>query len=141
MDAFYGQLANVSAILAGFSITFLALLLGHKEKGRILSASIAVTTAAAACLLVSALGWSLMGSFAAQTLVKGGPEALQESAETWRLGAHISLSRSFILGLFFLFSMLGLSGWLKNRYLGVFSILCTVFAAVGVWNVLRYMIN
>jgi hypothetical protein len=133
-----GQLAGVSAILAGFAITFLALLLGHKERSRCLSASIGVTTVAAGSLLVSALGWTLIGSFVTQVTAQLGAEGLQDPQFGWLIDGHRTLSYTFIVGLLSLFSMLGLSGWLKSRGLGVFSTASAVGAALVAWSILRH---
>ena len=141
MAELYGQLAGVSAVLAGFSITFLALLLGHREHSRCLSSSIAVTIAAAASLLVSALGWSLMGSFLTHLGSAQETAALQDPELLWIHDGHRMLSVAFVAGLLFLFSMLGLSGWLRSRTLGVFSTASAVAAALAVWRVLRHVIN
>jgi hypothetical protein len=134
----YGQLSGVSAILAGFAITFLALLLGHKERSRCLSASIAVTTVASACLLVSALGWTLIGSLLTQVLAQLGEEGLQDPGLMWVIDGHRTLSYTFIVGLLCLFSMLGLSGWLKSRLLGVFSTATAIGAAMVAWSILQH---
>ena len=61
----YGRLAGVSAILAGFAVTFLALLLSHGERSLCLVASTALTIAAVASLLISAVGCTLIGAFCA----------------------------------------------------------------------------
>lgn len=136
--AIYGQLASVSAILAGFAITFLALLLGHGEKGRCLTASIAVTIVASASLLVSALGWTLVNLLLTQVTTQLGAEALQDPAYAWVVGGHRTLSLTFLTGLLCLFTMLGLSGWLKSWTLGIFSAATAVGAALVVWSILQH---
>ncbi|MCK4512234.1 hypothetical protein KAW64_10875 [bacterium] len=141
MGELYGQLAGISAVLAGFAITFLALLLGHKEHSRCLAFSIAVTIAAAANLLVSALGWSLMSSLLTQVGAQQGTAVLQDPEFYWVAGGHRMLSFTFVSGLLFLFSMLGLSGWLRSRALGIFSTASAVAAALTVWRILRHVIN
>ena len=141
MPELYGQLAGVSAVLGGFAITFLALLLGHKERGRCLSASVGVTTVAAAGLLVSALGWTLMGSFLTQTGAQQGGTVPVDSSPAWVAGAHQMLSGVFVCGLAFLFATLGLSGWLRSKALGVLSTVVSAGAALAVWYVLRHMVG
>ena len=141
MGELYGQLAGVSAVLGGFAITFLALLLGHHEHSRCLVASIAVTIAASASLLVSALGWTLMSSFLTQVGGQQGTAVLQDPELHWVVSGHRVLSFAFVCGLLFLFSMLGFSGWLRSRALGIFSTASAVAAALTVWRILRHVIN
>jgi hypothetical protein len=133
-----GQLAGVSAILAGFAITFLALLLGHSERSRCLSVSIGVTTVAAASLLVAALGWTLVGSLVTQVTAQLGAEALQDTQFGWIVEGHRTLSYMFLIGLLCLFAMLALSGWLRTRVLGIFSTATAVGAAAVVWSILQH---
>lgn len=141
MAELYGRLAGVSAILAGFAITFLALLLGHRERSRCLVASMAVTMAAAAGLLVSAVGWTLIGAFLTQVVARQGDIAPEVSEFHWIAGGHRMLSFAFVAGLFFLNSTLGLSGWLRSRALGVFSTACAIAATLGVWSILRHVMG
>ena len=130
MAELYGELASISAILAGFSIPFLALLLGHQDRGRCLIYSIAVTVAAASSLLVSALGWSLIGSLLTQVAAQQGATAAHDMDLGWVASGHRTLSFAFVLGLVFPFLMLGLSGWMRSRVLGIFSTVTeTVFCA------------
>lgn len=141
MPELYGQLAGVSAVLGGFAITFLALLLGHQERSRRLNAAIAVTTFAAASLLVSALGWTLMSSFLTQVGNQSPNTMSDDPAVGWVASGHQTLSLTFICGLVFLFAMLGLSGWLRSRALGVMSTVVSVGAALTVWRILRHVIG
>ncbi len=141
MIELYGQLTSVSAVLAGFAITFLALLLGHRERNKCLSASVAVTVVAAASLLVSALGWSLIASLLTQVPDPQAGTTAQEFDLSWLASAHRILSYAFLCGLVSLFAMLGLSGWLRNRALGIFSTAVSVGAALTVWQVLQHVID
>ena len=141
MGDFYGQLANISAVLAGFSLIFLALLLAHKEEGRLRSSALAVTIAATAFLLSAALGWALINSFVMQHSAQQSLTELEAARTSWMPDAHIALSRAFVFGLFSLLAMLGLSGWLRSRYLGIFSTVCSFIAALTVLNVLKHMMN
>lgn len=141
MGEFYAQLAGISAVLAGFATTFLALLLAHQERGRILMTAMGVSIATATSLLVAALGWALLGGYATQITLREGPAALQEPPSAWLTAAHQSLSNAFMIGLLGLFLMLALSGWLRNRILGIFSTLCTLMAIATLWGVLRHVIS
>lgn len=89
MGDVYGQLANISAVLAGFSLTFLALLLVHKAEGRLRSTALGVTIAATAFLLSAALGWALINGFIMQHTARQNLEALEAARTTWLLGAHV----------------------------------------------------
>ncbi|MBD3367149.1 MAG: hypothetical protein GF405_03100 [Candidatus Eisenbacteria bacterium] len=141
MADLYGRLAGVSAILAGFAITFLALLLSHREHSRSLVASMAVTIAAAASLLISAVGWTLIAAFLTQVGFLEGVSGPVVSEFDWIGGRHRMLSFAFIVGLLFLNGTLGLSGWLRSRWLGVFSTTCAVIVTVGIWSVLRHVMG
>jgi hypothetical protein len=102
---------------------------------------LAVTIAAAASLLVSALGWTLIGSFLTQITAQQSGAASQMPELDWIGSGHRLLSFAFVVGLLSLVSMLGLSGWLRSRGLGVFSTACAVVAALGVWSILRHMVG
>jgi len=142
MAELYGRLAGVSAILAGFAITFLALLLSHREHSRRLVASMAVTIAAAAGLLISAVGWTLIAVFLTQVgASQGDAGGAQVSDFGWIGNRHRMLSFAFTAGLLFLNGTLALSGWLRSRWLGAFSTACAVIAAFGIWSVLRHVIG
>lgn len=141
MAELYSRLANVSAILAGFAITFLALLLAHKERSRCLSSSMALTMAAAASLLVSAVGWTLIAAFLSQIMAQQGDTTPQVFEFHWITGGHRMLSFTFVAGLLFFNCTLGLSGWLRNRALGIFSTVCAIAATIGVWSILRHVMG
>jgi len=141
MTELYSQLTSVSAVLAGFAITFLALLLGHRESNRYLSASVGVTVVAAASLLVAALGWSLIGSLLSQVVDANTGAPAEGYDLSWLAGAHRILSFAFLCGLVSLFVMLGLSGWLRSRALGIFSTAVSAGAAATAWQVIQHMID
>lgn len=141
MTELFGRLADVSAVLAGFAITFLALLLGHHERNRYLIASMATTIVAAASLLVAAVGWTLIGVFLTHVSAQQGDAIPRPSEYEWILGRHRMLSFAFMAGLLFLTSTLGLSGWLRSRTLGIFSTACAFAAALSVWTILRHVLR
>jgi hypothetical protein len=58
----FAQLASVSAVLGGFTVTFLAVVLTLADARRRVGVAVAVATAAAACFLACALGWSLFAA-------------------------------------------------------------------------------
>ena len=118
----YGQLAAVSAVLGGFAVTFLSIVLTHADPRRRVAGAVGIATLAAACFFLSALGWALLASFAAQLQASDVPT---RTALTSRFGAALALQRPisafFLIGVLLLTAMLGIGGWLRSRRLGFFT--------------------
>ena len=117
------QLASISAVLGGFVVTFLSVVLTHRDERRRVGLLLAVSTAAAAAYFVAALGFSLIAA-------TGREAALQRP-----------LSLLFIAATGLLFVVLGLGGWLRSRALGYTTTLLAVAAAGGAWAVLQSFIR
>ncbi len=117
------QLASISAVLGGFVVTFLSVVLTHRDTRRRVGVILAVTTAAAACFFVSALGWSLIAA-------TGREATLQRP-----------LSLLFLAATALLFVVLGLGGWLRSRALGYTTSAIAVAAACGAWAVIARFIQ
>lgn len=118
MAELFRELAFITAILGGFAITFLSVLLTASAADRMVDWIVAVTTAAAICFVLSALG----ATFAA--VVASWADPLPGEVES----LHIPLSLLFLGGTILLFFMLGMSGWIRSRSLGIAT---TVIAAIG----------
>ena len=132
----FAQLASVSAVLGGFTVTFLAVVLTHADRRRV-SAAVALSTAAAPCFFVAALGWSLF-AFRFTTAAAGGATAATAGAELSRIGhLHSWLSFALVLGTALLLGVLGLGGWLRSRALGWTTRLVAVASAGAAVAVLR----
>ena len=117
------QLASISAVLGGFVVAFLSVVLTHQDARRRVGILLAVATAAAAGYFVAALGWSLMAATEPQMALQG------------------PLSLLFIAATGLLFVVLGLGGWLRSRVLGYTTTLIAITAACGAWAVLRHFIR
>lgn len=117
------QLASISAVLGGFVVTFLSVVLTHQDGRRRVGLLLSVSTAAAAGYFVAALGFSLMAA-------TGREAALQRP-----------LSMLFIATTGLLFVVLGLGGWLRSRALGYTTTVIAVAAAGGAWVVLKSFIQ
>ncbi len=116
----FRQCAFISALIAGFSFAFLAVILTSNTKRRVDDWTAGFAIAATAGLIVCALGWTLAAP-EILTLTKGPTGASTfELPETLRT-IHRSLSFTSI-GCFFLFlTSLGLSGWIRSKILGIIS--------------------
>ena len=117
------HLASISAVLGGFAVTFLSVVLTHEDPRRRVGVLLGVTMAAAATYFIVALGWSLS---AATEL----PKSLQRP-----------LSLLFIAATGLLFVVLGLVGWLRSRALGMVTSALAVVSTCGAWLVLRSFIR
>jgi len=117
------HLASISAVLGGFAVTFLSVMLTHGDPRRRVGVLLGVTTAAAAAFLLAALGWSLV------------------AATEPRPALQRPLSLLFITATGLLFVVLGLGGWLRSRSLGAVTTAIAVTAGCGAWMVLRHFIR
>lgn len=118
MVELFRQLAFITAILGGFAITFLSVLLTASATHRMVDWIVGVTTAAAACFVLSALG----ATFGA--VIASYADPLPSDVEA----LHEPLSLLFLGGTVLLFTVLGMSGWIRSRRLGMAT---TVIAALG----------
>ena len=130
------QLASISAVLGGFAVAFLSVVLTHRDERRRVGLLLSVATAAAACFFVSALGWSLLA-------VRGARDGAAAASTLTALHATLQrpLSLTFIAGLLLLFVVLGLGGWLRSRALGIVTTATALVAALGALAVLRRFIE
>jgi hypothetical protein len=120
MAELFRQLAFITAILGGFAITFLSVLLTASATHRMVNWIVGVTTAAAVSFVLSALG----ATFSAVIATDAGADPLPSDVEA----LHEPLSLLFLGGTLLLFTALGMSGWLRSRSLGIAT---TVIATLG----------
>jgi hypothetical protein len=134
----YGQLAAVSAVLGGFAVTFLSIVLTHADSRRRVSGAVGVATTAAACFFLTTLGWALLASFAAQFQAS---DATARAALAGRFGAALALQRPvstlFLVGVLLLTAMLGVGGWLRSRRLGLFTTVVAALTTVAALLIIR----
>jgi len=132
----FRQCAFISALIAGFSFAFLAVILTNKTTKSIDDWTAGFAIAATAGLIVCALGWTLS---VPHVLEFSGNKAIQVP-ETFII-IHRSLSITFIACFFFFLTSLGLSGWIRSRRLGVVSSIIAIGAAIYAIWILRFFIR
>jgi hypothetical protein len=129
----YRQLAFVSALIAGFSLTFLVQLLTAQNTRRVVNWTIGFSLAATAGMIICALGWTLSAA------VVIDPRAQADLAR-WSgvIGTlHRRLSLTFTCGILLFLVGLGLCGWVRSRVMGVVSSTIALIAAVAALLILR----
>lgn len=116
----YEQIASIAAVLGGFSITTLAVLLTAAP-----SRSIGSWAAAASGLASGLLtGTTFLASILASDALKTNATTFSDlNASVQPLVSIVSLS--FLIGFYMLLISLGMSGWIRSRRTGI----ATTFAA------------
>jgi hypothetical protein len=107
------QLILLSAFLGGFSATFLAAILVFDSQKRMTN-WIVISSALSACSFIVCACTSI-------ALVNGlqaTPQELEEGLISLR-GARIISALSMAIGVFSLLGSIGLSGWLRNKHVGI----------------------
>lgn len=133
----FRQLAFISALIGGFSLSFLVQLLGAHFGRRIADWTVGFSMAATAGLIVCAVGWTL----SAVVIVEAGTqaEALQLSGALNQL--HLRLTDGFVLSLFLFLVSLGLCGWIRSRVIGIVSTTIASGATIAMFLILRLFIH
>lgn len=140
-DAF-GQLSAICAVLGGFAVTFLGIVMTLADARKRVEAVAAVATACAACFFLGALGWALFAALAARVASSSGPAQAELTQQLQAAGVlRRPLSLLFLLGVALLFITLGASGWLRSRRLGVLTSLIAAMAAMLAWFIVRPFIS
>jgi hypothetical protein len=126
----FRQSAFISALIAGFSFAFLAVILTSSTKRKIDDWTAGFAIAATAGLIVCALGWTFSVPQVLAFSQSNSPFQLPDTLRT----IHRSLSMTFI-GCFYLFlASLGLSGWIRSKPLGIVSsIIALLGACYAIW--------
>ena len=126
----FRQLAFTSALVAGFAIAFVGVLITTNSPSRIVGWTAGVSMAAAAGMVVCVLGWTLGASvIALESSQAVAPEAFRLPDRLLRM--HLYLSQVFIFSLFLFLGGLGLSGWVRSRALGIVSTIVAVVALIA----------
>lgn len=133
MDELFRQLAFINALLGGFAITFLSVLLTASSRHRVVNWMAGVTMAAAACFVLSALGATFSAVIASQV----GADPLPDEVAALRR----PLSLLFLCGTGLLFVTLGMSGWMRSRRLGIWTAGVAVCALIGGHLIMRPFIH
>ncbi|HZG53841.1 MAG TPA: hypothetical protein VEZ40_17185 [Pyrinomonadaceae bacterium] len=133
----YRQLAFISALIAGFSLTFLVQLLTAQSQRRVVNWASGFSLAATATMIVCALGWTLSAA------VVIDPRAQADIAR-WSSSIgllHHRLSLTFISGILLFLVALGLCGWVRSRAMGVVSSTIALIAALAALMILKLFIH
>jgi hypothetical protein len=119
------QLAQISALVAGFSFAFISVLLTSSSGKRIIDWVLGFSISTIAGFLICALTWTLSASRMA-IYVEQNINALPQLF----VGLHRILSFIFILSFFLFFITLGLTGWIRSKKLGLISCIISLFSGV-----------
>lgn len=124
------QLAFLSAVLGGFSATFLGTLLAVDSSDRIANLAIGSSAVSAACFICTAL----VASFIAAGTHPDAPQSVASASQS--IGPRITVVVVLLLGMYALLLSLGLSGWVRSRAVGIVtSVTAAVAAVVATWAV------
>ncbi len=138
----FGQLAAVSAVLGGFAVTFLSIVLALADARRRVAGAVALATTAAACFFLTTLGWALLAALAAQVEASTGATRARAAAQ---FGVAVAITRPisalFLLGVLLLTCMLGAGGWLRSRRLGAFTTATAVVTGLGAVAIIRLFVT
>lgn len=138
----FGQLAAVSAVLGGFVVTFLGVLLGSTDPRRRVGIALGLAATAAGCLLLAAVGWSLLAAQVSIVAAATGEWALTARAQLEAgLDRQRLLGALFLLGVALVIALIGCVGWLRSRSLGWFTSGLAAVMALGGLVVIRPFIN
>jgi hypothetical protein len=142
MGESFGQLAAVSAVLGGFVVTFLGVLLGSTDPRRRVGVALGLAATAAGCLLLAAVGWSLL---AAQVSIVAAASGEWAVTARQQLDAGLGLQRLlgllFMVGIALLIALIGCAGWLRSRALGRFTTTLAAGLTLGAVFVVRPFLN
>jgi hypothetical protein len=134
----FRQGAFISALIAGFSLAFLAVLLTNVPDRRVATWTAAFSIAATAGLTVCSLGWTLAAPRMAAAVVPPGA-AFEMPAVL--LNIHRLLSKTFLVCFYLFLTSLALSGWIRSRTLGAVSTAVSVLAMAGAGWVLHFFVR
>ena len=136
-DAF-GQLSAICAVLGGFAVTFLGIVLTLADSRKRVEAVAAVASDCAACFFLASLGWTLLAARSAQVASSSGPAqaVLAQQLQT-AITLRRPLSGLFLFGVVLLLITLGADGWLRSRRLGLITSGIAAAAAVAAVFIVR----
>ena len=136
----FRQCAFISALIAGFSFAFLAVILTSATRKKIDDWTAGFAIAATAGLIVCALGWTFSVPRVLALSLNNSVNTPIQLPETYRT-IHRTLSLTFISCFFFFLTSLGLSGWIRSRKLGVVSSIISLLAAIYAIWLMQYFIS
>lgn len=129
MDELFQQLAFINAILGGFAITFLSVLVTAETDKKISNWVVAILFLAVSCFIISAIGSTFSSVIASRTTSGDIPASVNS--------LHVPISILFMGGILLLFISLGLTGWLRSRNFGKVTFTIAIVSIFGCFFVLR----
>ncbi len=132
----FRQMAFISALIGGFSFSFIGVLLSIAERQRMINSTIIIAMLAASGMIVCTLGWTMSISFTHQLTDIENPEM-----PLFLRQLHRFLSLIFITSILLFLVSLGLSGWIRSRTLGIISSIISTGAVLAVLWIFSYFIK
>lgn len=115
----FEQLTLVSALLGGFAFTFLGAILSKNDSNKLTSVMVVISALTATMFFLCTLGWALFGN------------APIESLNELAINKHKYLFKIFVLGIFLFNVLLGMSGWIRSKNVGIVTTIIGVFALIS----------
>ena len=126
----YEHLTLVSALLGGFAFTFLGAILSLNDNKKLASWLVVISALTATMFFLCTLGWAF---FARATEF----DELSELSKS----KHKYLSLIFFIGILLFNVLLGMSGWLRSKKVGIQTVLIAFFALVSLLFLFRGSIS
>ena len=123
----YRQIAFVSAVLGGFSVAFLGVILVAKDQRRLTGWTIALSIAASVMFILV----TFLNSFLAFTLPGFNAKLLTDLPPQVLSVAEFGVL-AFYGGVFALLASLALGGWMRSKAVGWFATVLTSVAAIAI---------
>ena len=120
----YRAFSSICAVLGGFSIAFLVIMVTVAPDRKVASWATASSIVAVACFLPAALN-----TFLASILAVAVTDAQSLGTEVNNVTGQSSIL--LIVGVLALLVCLGLTGWIRSRHVGIFSTVAAVIAALA----------
>lgn len=120
------HLAFISVFLGGISATILGTIILHKKESKILNAMIIGLSLAAVSFIVAVIGMNKIQVILEPNYPFYGKEGLLDFP---RLVGVLS----FYIGIFSLLTVIGLTGWMKSRKIGVFTAAIAIISGILVF--------
>jgi hypothetical protein len=121
----YRQIAFVSAVLGGFSVAFLGVLLVAGDERKLAGWTIGISIASSVMFIIA----TFLDSFLVFTLPGFAAQSLEDLPESV-LGIAGWAVFAFYGGVFALLSSLSLGGWLRSKQVGIAATSISAFAAL-----------
>ena len=135
----FRQGAFISALIAGFSFSFLAVILTSSTRKKAAGWTAGFAIAATAGLIVCALGWTLGAPRMLAMAASGSGKTPFQFPDIYST-IHRAVSMTFVVCFFLFLTSLGLGGWIRSTGLGIVSTAIAALAAMYAIWLLHYFI-